>query len=278
MPQEPPGSVPVSVIVIARDEEDRIGPCLRSVAWAAERIVVVDDRTVDATAAIARDLATRVAILPWAGFSGTKRAAVAMASLSWILWIDADERVDDPLASAIRSQPWNTRDFAAFRVRRRNRYLGRVMRHGNWGRDRVVRLFHRDRASFTESAVHEELAVRGTIGDLEGCIDHEPYRDLAHHREKLGLWSGLWAAQAAAAGRRAHVTDLLLRPAGRFLKGYVARAGFLDGREGFTLACMDGIYAWTKYATLMECGLRAAREAARNRAISEGRRDADHDE
>jgi glycosyltransferase involved in cell wall biosynthesis len=243
---------PVSVIVIARDEEDRIGPCLQSVSWASERIVIIDDRTTDGTARASESLATHVHILPWAGFAGTKRAAVSMASNPWILWIDADERIDAGLRAAIRSQPWNTGRSVAFRVRRRNRYLGRVMRHGNWGRDKVVRLFRRDRASFDDRLVHEAMNIDGPIGDLDGYLDHEPYRDLAHHWAKMALWTDLWAEQAMGAGRRARIADLLFRPAGRFFKGYLARGGVLDGREGFLLACMDGIYAWMKYAKLME--------------------------
>lgn len=242
----------LALIVVARDEEDRIEACLRSAGWAGERIVVVDDATADATAERARPLATDLVVRPWDGFVPAKRFAISRTRAPWILWLDADETISDELARSIRAALAAPGDAAGFRARRLNRYLGRVVRHGAWSGDRVVRLFRRDRADFDDRFVHEGLRVEGKIVDLPGVIHHASYRDLSHHWRKIGEWADLWCAQAARDRKSATILDPTLRPIGRFIKGYLFKGGFLDGRAGLVLAVMDSVYVAIKYARLLE--------------------------
>jgi len=247
--------VNISAFVLAKDEEDRIEPCLRSLSWADERIVVVDEDTNDATLERARPLATEVIVHRWEGFSATKRFALSRTSGRWILWIDADEAVDPILAEAIRRAIDDPRGRVGFRLRRRNRYLGKYVRHGAWSNDSVLRLFLREAGRFDDRAVHESVIVEGAVGDLEGALEHDSYRDLSHHQEKIRTWATLWARQARSDGRRANLLDLLFRPPLRFVKGYLLKAGFLDGRVGLILAFMDAVYVGMKYACLLEMQL-----------------------
>lgn len=251
----------ISAFVAARDEEDRIARCLRSLSWADERIVLVDAATRDDTARRAAPLATDLVVRPWNGFAEAKRFALSRCAHPWIFWIDADEAVDETLAAAIRRAVDDPRGKAGFRVRRRNHYLGRVVRHGVWSNDRALRLFRRDLARIVERRVHEAVEVDGPVGDLDGALDHWSYRSLAHHHAKIALWSRLWAMQAASEGRSAGPLDLLLRPPLRFLKGYLLKAGFLDGRAGLVLAFLDAAYVGMKYATLLEIGAGAGSPA-----------------
>lgn len=244
----------VSAIVIARDEEDRIEACLRSVGWADERIVVIDAATRDATAERARPLATELIVRPWEGFVASRQFAISRSKRPWIFWIDADEQADRELAeSAIHAvaaaEPGGK---AGFRMRRRNSYLGRTVSHGAWASDTVLRLFRKDAAHFDGRLVHESIRVDGAVGFLEGHLEHSSYRDLAHHWEKMGVWAGLWAEQAEREGRRARPFDILFRPPARFVRGYFLKAGFLDGKPGLVLAFMDAVYAGTKYSRLLE--------------------------
>ena len=245
----------ISALVVARDEADRIEACLRSLAWADERLLVVDAATRDATAEKARPLATDVIVREWEGFSATKSFALSRTVHPWVLCIDADERVTPELAASIRAAIADPHGRAGFRLRRRNRYLGRVIRHGTWSHDVVVRLFRREAGRFDDRAVHESVVVEGAVGDLDGFLEHDSYRDLAHHHRKIETWAKRWAAQARSRGKRAGWTDLLLRPPLRLLKGYVWKGGFLDGREGLILAFMDAVYVGMKYANLLEAGL-----------------------
>jgi glycosyltransferase involved in cell wall biosynthesis len=242
----------VSAIVIARDEEDRIEACLRSVQWADERIVVVDAATRDATADRARPLATDLIVRPWDGFVASRQFAILRARQPWIFWIDADEQMSAELAASAIRAAHAPRGKAGFRVRRRNSYLGRSMSHGAWSSDVVLRLFRKDAARFDERLVHESVRVDGAVGFLDGTLEHCSYRSLAHHWEKMGVWAGLWAEQAERDGRRAVALDILLRPPARFMKGYFLKAGFLDGTPGLVLAFMDAVYVGTKYSRLLE--------------------------
>lgn len=242
----------VSVIVVARDEEDRIERCLRSVLWADERIVIVDAATRDATTERAQPLATDLLVREWEGFAQTRAFAAARARGPWILWIDADEEVSPELTQSIRRAVADPRGRAGFRIHRRNRYLGQVIRHGAWSSDIVTRLFRKESGAFDDRLVHESVRVDGSLGTLTGCLEHQSYRNLAHHWEKMGIWAGLWATQAQQDGKRARVSDVVLRPPLRFIKGYVLRAGLLDGAAGIILAFMDAVYVGTKYARLLE--------------------------
>lgn len=248
----PEAGLGISAIIIARDEGDRIGTCLRSIPWADERIVVVDDRTRDATAAIARPLATEVITRQWDGFAEGKEFALSRAHHPWILWVDADEEVDADLASAIREAVLSPGENVGFRVRRLNIYLGHAIRHGAWSDDRVIRLFRRERGRFDDRRIHESVDLDGPATDLRGFLTHRSYRNLSHHWEKIGEWSRLWAEEAHSSGKRGHPWDLIFRPVLRFLKGYFFKAGFLDGSVGVILAFMDAAYVGVKYARLLE--------------------------
>lgn len=245
----------IGVIIIARDEEAGIERCLRSVIWAEERIVVVDAATRDATAEKARPLATDVVIRSWEGFVASKRFALGRSRRPWILSLDADEAIDPELAGAIRAAVANPCGAAGFRLRRRNHYLGRTIRHGVWSGDSVLRLFMRDRARYTERLVHEEVLVGGPVRELDGYLDHWSYRDLGHHLEKIQRWSTLWAEQGLKDKTRATPLDLLVRPPIRFAKGYLFKQGFRDGVAGLVLAFMDAVYVGMKYARLLEARL-----------------------
>jgi hypothetical protein len=130
-----------------------------------------------------------------------------------------------------------------------------VVDHGAWSNDTVLRLFHRDSVRFDERLIHESVEVVGATGQLEGFLEHRSYRGLDHHLAKIRAWSRLWAEQARGEGKEARPSDLLLRPPLRFLKGYLLKGGFLDGRAGVIVALMDAFYVGMKYAKLLESQL-----------------------
>jgi hypothetical protein len=141
-----------------------------------------------------------------------------------------------------------------FTVPRLSRYLGRWVRHGGWYPDRKLRLFRRDRVRFDGRAVHEAALVEGDVGSLSNDLLHHPYRDLAHHRAKLDALAALAAREMHENGRRVTAFDLVVRPAAGFLRSYVIRAGFLDGRQGFVAAWMSGLYDLRKHSKLRALG------------------------
>lgn len=242
----------LSVVVLALNEERNIHDCLSSVGWADE-ILVVDSGSTDRTAEIARRHTRHVLSLPWEGYGATKNAALRSATGTWVLWLDADERVTPELADEIRSALGAERPGVdAYSMPRRAYFLGRWMRHSGWYPGRVTRLFRRGRARFSERRVHEQLLVEGRVVPLQSDIIHHTDPDLHHYFRKFNRYTSLAAEEMAAEGRRCSAADLLLRPPFQFVKMYVLRGGVLDGVEGFILAVVSSAYVFVKYAKLWE--------------------------
>ena len=250
-PEEPR----LSVTLIARDEEDRLPDALASVAFADERIVVVDAATTDRTEEIAREAGAYVLTRAFDGFGRQKNAAAALATNRWILSIDADEIVSPKLALEIRAclavAATEASPPAAFRVPIRLEFLGREL---HFGRDTVVRparLYDRTRARFSDDPIHERILAAGPVESLEESVLHRSYRDLAHYLEKLDRYTTLAAEAKWAAGKG----DGGLLP-GRILWEFFDRAflrlGFLDGSAGLTFAALSSANTLLKYLKLRE--------------------------
>lgn len=240
-------SVPLSIVVPARDEGGRIEEFLRIHAWADE-IIVADNGSTDDTAARALALGARVVDATGLTIAGARNAGARAARHEWILALDTDERVTAPLAEEL-PRLLTAASASAYEVRRRNLYLGREQRRGRWGRDWIVRLYRRQ-YSFVDTSVHEKLEPVSDTGTLAGEIDHDPYRDLSHHMAKMDRYARWGAEQLWRAGRRASVFDLVLRPAWRFVKAYLFGLSFLDGRFGLVTSLLGAQTAFLKYAHL----------------------------
>lgn len=240
--------VPVSVVIAARNEGHEIADCVASVHWAAEVIVVENDST-DDTVARARGTGARLIQHPFTTIGAQRNAAIAQATHDWILVVDADERATPEFEEVVRGALEAGGGQPAFRVRRRNFFLGREIRHGGWERDRPVRLFH-NTLRYDERPVHEHVIVTGAIGTLGAPLLHTPYATLSEYFDKLHRYSHWWAVQHHARGRRATLTDLTVRPVARFITMMVLRQGWRDGAHGVVIAVLGAMSVAAKYAQL----------------------------
>ncbi len=253
----PPDNTPLttrvrlSVVVIACNEADEIGDCLRSVDWADE-IVVVDSGSADPTVEIARRYTDRVIYRPWTGYADQKNFAVAQAAHDWVFSLDADERVSEALALEVRTLLAQTPPHAGFYMPRRNFFLGRPIHYAGWSPDNVLRLFDRRTGGFEPRAVHESVRVAGSTGRLQHHILHFSYRTLSAFHERAGKYADLAATQMRADGKRFRLIDLLARPVWTFLKMYVIRQGLREGTHGLLLCGLYAYYTFLKYARLWE--------------------------
>ncbi|MBV9969329.1 MAG: glycosyltransferase family 2 protein, partial [Xanthobacteraceae bacterium] len=166
----------LSAIIITKNEAGNIGPCLDSVAFCDE-CIVVDSGSTDDTLAIARSKGAHVAEHEWQGFGPQKNHALSLASGEWVLSIDADERVTPELAAAIENA-LRQNEVDGYEIRRRTRFLGREMLQSRWFPDYILRLFRRGRAHFTDVLVHEELVCAGPVGRLSEALLHDPVERL----------------------------------------------------------------------------------------------------
>jgi len=241
----------LSVILITKNEATNIRACLESVAWADE-IIAVDSGSSDATAEICREFGARVYVHDWPGFGKQKNRALGYAAHEWVFSIDADERVTPELRTAIEVVLRKNDDSCvAYRVSRLSSYCGRFMRHSGWHPDHIVRLFKREVAHFSDDLVHERLLVEGQIGQLDGELLHYAFDNLEEVLHKVDHYSSAGAAMLHQRGRSASLSGAVLRGLWSFLRTYVLRGGFLDGREGFMLAVSNAEGTYYRYLKLM---------------------------
>lgn len=241
--------VPVSVVIPTLNEEQRVRDAVMDLAWADE-VIVVDGGSDDDTSARAEDAGASVLVLRGETIAAQRNAGIAAARNHWVLTLDADERVTPQLREEIaRIATEETGAKRAYRIRFRNYYLGRELRHGPWGRDVHIRFFTSERR-FVCRRVHEHIASTAETGTLDGAILHYPYRDLPHHAQKIVRYARWGADDLYERGRRATVWDLISRPTWRFLRDFVVFSGWRDGAPGLIAAVMSSFAAFLKYAFL----------------------------
>jgi glycosyltransferase involved in cell wall biosynthesis len=245
-------TIPLSVAIIAFNEADRIAGLLESLAF-AEDVVVVDSGSRDDTVAIARQHGARVIDQAFLGFGPQKQVAVDHCRHDWVLLVDADERVPQETAAAIRQAIQDAHEgVAAFEIRRRNFLHGRWIRHCGWWPDRIVRLVRRSRGRFSDDRVHERWVTDGPVAFLAVAIDHHSFRDYADMLDKLQYYSTLGAEQMAARGVRGSAWSAVSHGCWTFVQVYGLKRGFLDGFDGLVIALLNAGGAFMKYAKCRE--------------------------
>lgn len=250
-----PARADLSVIIIAKNEAHSLGECLESVAWATERIVL-DGGSTDDTVAIARRHGARVEMAAdWPGFGPQKNRALAYASATWVLSLDADERVSPDLAAEIQSLMGQADALPWYRIPRSSSYCGRTLRRGGWWPDYVTRLFRRGAARFSHDQVHERLVPgegQGALpmGTLQHPLLHATYSTLEEVLDKANRYSTLGAGQDFARHRQASLAQALGHGAWAFFRTYILRGSLLEGGHGFLLAVSNAHTTFYRYAKL----------------------------
>lgn len=240
----------LSACIITYNEADRIEACVRSVSFCDE-VIVVDSHSTDQTRELAAALGARVIERDWSGYRSQKQFAVNLARSHWVLCLDADERVSEPLRREIEAlQATGFAGYAGWSLPRITDYFGRFLRHGNAYPDRLVRLFDRRRGGWIGREIHENTAVKGRVGRLYGHLEHYSYRSLTDHHLRMQRYADLMARSLYASGKRCGLGKVLINPQWRFFRGYLLRLGFLDGWRGLVFALVEANYVRRKYLHL----------------------------
>jgi glycosyltransferase involved in cell wall biosynthesis len=239
---------PISAVLITQDAAEQLEACLTSLAFCDE-ILVVDSGSRDDTAELAARLGARVIKQDWLGFGRQKQFAVDHAAHDWVLCLDADERISPPLRASIESALVAPAS-PAYRFARRNRFMGRYLRHGEGYPDLSLRLFDRRRARWSDDAVHEKVLTDASPVTLPGDLLHDSAESMARYLAKQERYTTLAAERAVAAGKRASIAHMMMSPLLRFFKFYFARLGFLDGRPGLVHILIGCRNSYRKYAKM----------------------------
>jgi glycosyltransferase involved in cell wall biosynthesis len=239
----------ISVIVVAKNEAHDIPDCIASVRGWCREVIVFDSGSTDGTPDLCRSLGARVFETDWPGDGPQKNRALAQAQGEWVLCLDADERIGPELRDELlRTLPGTA--HAAFSSPRLSSFCGRDMRHGDWWPDRIVRVFRRGKARFTDVRTHTHPVVEGTTGALSHPILHRAIPELGESLDKMNLYSTEGAKTLFERGKRASFGRALLSGAWAFVRMYVMKLGFLDGRHGFMLAVLSAEGTYYRYLKL----------------------------
>jgi glycosyltransferase involved in cell wall biosynthesis len=257
----PADKLPLTVAIIAKNAAGQLGACLASVGFAGE-VLVVDSGSTDETVALAESRGARILQHDWLGFGKQKQLAVQGAANEWVLCLDADERVTPELAASIRAALAAPR-YKAYRLARRNRFLGVWLAHGEGYPDWTIRLFHRTHANWSSDEVHETVLTTTEVGRLAGDLLHESAEDIATYVAKQNRYTTLHAEALYRQGVRASAWRLFVNPLVRFVKFYVFKRGFLDGAAGFAHVAIGCNNTFHKYLKILELQRAGASHEAR---------------
>ena len=240
----------LSALIVARNEQERLPDCLASVAFADE-VVVVLDRSTDASAEIARAAGAKVIEGGWELEGERRNTGIEACTGDWILEVDADERVSPDLAQAIRSTI-ATSTHAWHQVPVDNYVGDRLIRHGwagSFGTTSVPRLFRRGAKKWRAQRVHPGLDWTGKEGPkiTQGALVHLVDRDISDMLRRLDKYSSAKAADLIASGKIGSLASNVRRFFSRGFKSYVSRKGYREGGWGVLLALCTGAFPLLSY-------------------------------
>jgi glycosyltransferase involved in cell wall biosynthesis len=241
--------LPLSLILITKNEEAHIARAIQSVPVASE-VIVVDSASSDRTVEIASALGAEIfRTQEWRGFGFQKNLALSKATQPWVLSLDADEwltpELADELHRALSSNEWRDR-YAGAVFKRSSIFVDRVMRWGDWRGDRVLRLFRRDLGRFSDDVVHERVQLAGEVVTFKKPLMHETMSSLEQARQKIKRYARDGASRLARR-QRGGLLPAVLHASAKLLRGLIIRAGFLDGSRGWQLAWLNAQGTFLKY-------------------------------
>ncbi len=244
--------LPLSVAMISFNEEPKIRRTIEAVAQIASEIVVVDSHSTDATRAIAADLGAQVFEEDWKGHIAQKNSALEKCTQPWILALDCDEVVSPGLREAIITAVRRPR-AGGYLVNRQTVYLGRALKH-MWQPDWKLRLVRREsNPVWTGYDPHDHLRIEGKTAKLRGgVLEHDSYRDLRDHFERMLVYARTSAMSYHERGKRSGIGKIVVSPAVAFAKALLVKGAILDGVPGLIAAGSTYASVFLKYCFLWE--------------------------
>jgi len=247
----------ISLCVITLNEEANLRRCLESVSGVVDEIVIVDSGSNDGTRQIASEFNAKWVEQSWLGFVGQKNKAIELCENNWVLVLDADEALSCELNNEIKQLKVKGLDSGedGFSMPRCVFYEGKWIRHGDWYPDRLIRLFRKEKARYSGGKVHERLELQGSFRKLKGDIEHYSFIDSNDHWVRAQKYAQLWAESACEQGKRASILSSLAHASHKWIRGFILRGGFLDGKTGWRIANLNAREVRLKYQLLRKMNI-----------------------
>ncbi|MCF6776606.1 glycosyltransferase family 2 protein [Thiotrichales bacterium 19X7-9] len=241
----------LSVIIIVKNEQKNIRRALESVSWADE-IIVVDSGSSDQTLSITKEYTSNIYHQDWLGYGKQKQFALSKATKKWVLSLDADEEVPATLAKEIQSICLSDTQIDAYKITRKSFFGLKMIRYGDWKDDAPIRLLKRVKGYFSDELVHESIIVDGQVEKLKAFLFHYTYNTIADAIAKANEYSSLSAQKLYKKGKKSSLILAVIKGAWSFIRSYIIKRGFLDGKYGFILAGSIALGTYLKYVKLTE--------------------------
>ncbi len=243
----------LSVVIICKNSAGVIERTLQSFAGLTDDIVVYDNGSTDNTAEIVKHVGANYYKGSWEGFGKTKNKANRLAKYNWILSLDADEGIDDDLKHSLLQLSLG-HEKTVYDLKFRNFVGNRYLKYGEWGTDNHIRLFNRNQVQWNDAAVHEQLIIPDDmeIKTLNGYVLHRTTASFTEYEKKMEGYAALNAQKYFKQGKKAIWGKGWLSAGFSFIKNYIFRLGFLDGKDGFECARINARYTYLKYKNLNE--------------------------
>lgn len=239
----------LTAVIITFNEERNIARCLQSIHTIADEVVVVDSLSTDRTQEICEQFGVRFVSHPWEGYAMQKNYAHTLASHDLILSMDADEALSDELIASIAEVKKQDVEHKVFSMNRLMNYCGTWIHHGGWYPETKIRIFDRRYAEWENLKVHEVLKYPADfqVVHLKGDILHYSYYTVEEHQRQFDKFATLWAEGTYERGKKVTMAGAYLHAFWRFVRDYIFKAGFLDGRYGWIIAKINADNVLQKY-------------------------------
>ena len=244
----------LAVAMIVKNEEKHLQSCLEAVTGWVDEIIILDSGSTDNTEVIARKFTDKYySNLDWPGFGKQRQIAQQYVTSDYVLWLDADERVTPELKLSIISALKNgcTKKNIAYKINRLNYYFGQPIRYSGYSPDWIVRLYRTNEIHYNDALVHESVNIDRSfkVIKLNGRLLHFTLDNIFQYQQKTKLYIKSWVDQREAE-KSSSLFKAIFHALFRFIKMYILKFGFLDGRYGFLLAMLSANTVFTRYADL----------------------------
>lgn len=234
----------ISAIILTKNEEKNIAECLESLSWCDERIII-DDHSSDKTVDIAKKMGVKVFLRTLDGdFAAQRNFGLEKAEGDWILFIDADERVNSALWFEIMERTNNPLDaYDAYYLKRKDVIWGKELQYGEVGNLKLLRLGKKG-AGLWEGRVHEQWKVKGNTFTLNNALMHYPHQTVGEFLKEINYYTDLRSSELYTRKVRVAWWAILLYPSGKFVINYFFKRGFLDGLPGLVFALLMSFHSF----------------------------------
>ena len=240
----------ITAVVLAKNEEENLPGCFESVRKLADEIILIDDCSSDKTVEIAKGAGAKIFKRKLDDFSAQRNFALGKVETPWVLFIDPDEEVTQELAEEIKKAVREGK-FDGFRIPRKNVIFGKWIKHSGWYPDWQLHLFKKEKGKYV-GRVHEQVEIKGKVGELKNFLLHKNYQSISQYLEKLSRYTSLEKEFQIDSGYKFSWQDLIKKPLGEFLRRFFAEEGYKDGVHGLVLSLLQAFSELVVYLKVWE--------------------------